>query len=90
MYIFIVGDSAVIGIIVGSTIGGLFIFIGCPAVIITIVVCVVYHSTRSGRTVITTHPTTTTTDGGAPATTQSVGGATNQPGFQLQKLGKFS
>ena len=73
-------DSAFIGIIVGSTIGGLLFCIGCPTVIITIVACVIYQTSRSGRTVnvITTNPTATTSSE-----------ATDQPGFQLQNLGNF-
>ena len=79
-----IDDSAIIGIIVGSTVGGLFFFICCPTVIITIVVCAVYHTSRSGRTVIATHPTATTSSGDGTAS-----GATDQPGFQLQNLGNF-
>lgn len=74
-----------IGTIVGLSVGGLFIFICSPTIFITLVACVVYHnSTKSGQTTIITHPTTTTIRGG---TDTGAGGASDQPGFQLQKLG---
>ena len=51
--------------------------------------CDVYRAARSGRTTITTHGhPATTTIGGDTAT--APGGAMDQSGFQLQKLGNFT
>ena len=62
-------NSAIISIIVGSTIGGLFIPIGCSTTIMIIAACVVYHTNKLGQR------TTTTTN--------IAGGTTNQSRLQL-------
>ena len=70
----------------GSSIGGLFILIGCPTTIIIIVACVIYHATKSGQHTVAV----ATIPLGGNTTTTAHGGETNQPGFQLQNLGNFA
>ena len=61
-------NSAIISIIVGSTIGGLFILIGCSTTIMIIAACVVYRTKKLGQRTITTN---------------IAGGTTNQSRLQL-------